>query len=147
MDRLSALLLVFCFGVASCNAQQTGTPEVPAAPEVPITKAEAQTEEGTDVANDFEGLCKIAKGAHVPSVDFYNTRTTSNGISVAVSNKKGKTSLRSINGKSVVRVGGGAILHLTFADNERVSVEVNPAQESVEITIDGPDAITCKSAI
>lgn len=112
-----------------------------------VTTTSDEAEEGTIVATDFEGLCKITKGAHVPSVDFYNTRTSSNGISVAVSNKKGNTSLRSINGKSVVRVGGGAILHLTFAGNERVSVEVNAAQESVEITIDGPDAITCKSAV
>lgn len=147
MLRGSVLILAFCFAVASCNAQQTGTPEVPAAPEVPITKAEAQTEEGTDVATDFEGLCRITRGEHIDAPTSGNRSTSSsNGTTITVIGSKSQ-SLSSVNGKAVVTVSGAAMLHLTFPNGEIVSVETRPDIDRIEIAIDGPDAITCKSAI
>ena len=112
-----------------------------------VTTTSNEAEEGTDVATDFEGLCRITRGEHIDAPTSGNRSTSSsNGTTITVIGSKSQ-SLSSVNGKAVVTVSGAAMLHLTFPNGEIVSVETRPDIDRIEIAIDGPDAITCKSAI
>jgi len=148
MVRLSALLIGACFAVAGCNAQQGSAPEVPAVPDAPVVAVDAQAEEGTIVANDFDGLlCRITRGEHVDAAESGNRSTSSsNGTTITVIGSKSQ-SLFSQNGKAAITVTRAAVIHLTFPDGELVSVETSSDVEKITVTIDGPDAISCKSEV
>jgi hypothetical protein len=112
---------------------------------VPATNTQA--EEGTSVAADFDGLCRITKGRHVDAPASGNSSTSrSNGTTITVLGSASQ-SLSSRNGKAVVTVTSAAVLHLTFPDGELVSVETSPEADRIEIIIDGPDAIICTEAV
>lgn len=114
-------------------------------PDVPTINAQA--EEGTSVATDFDGLCRITKGSHVNAPASGNSSTSrSNGTTITVLGSASQ-SLSSRNGKAVVTVTSAAVLHLTFPDGELVSVETSREADRIEIIIDGPDAIICTKAV
>lgn len=147
MVRASALVIAACFAVAGCNAQQASAPDISAP-----AQAEQQAEQGTVVASeiytsDFEGLCRITKGEHVKAPESGNRSTSSsNGTTITVIGSKSQ-SLSSQNGKAAITVTGAAFIHLTFPDGALVSVETSGDVEKITVTIDGPDAISCKSEV
>jgi|GEM_PF-3770068 len=134
MLRGAVLLIGACFAVASCNAQQGSAPEV-------------SIEEGVAMAENFDGLCKITRGEHIEAPESGNRSTSSsNGTTITVIGSKSQ-SLSSQNGKAAITVTRAALIHLTFPDGELVSVETSSDVEKITVTIDGPDAITCKSEV
>jgi len=136
MVRAFALLMGSCFAIAGCNAQQGSTSGL---------SAQAQAGEGAYLASDFEGLCKITKGAHVDAPESGNRSTSSsNGTTISVLGSRSQ-SISSVNGKAVIAVTGAAVLHLTFPNGDLASIETNASADKVEITVGGPDAISCKA--
>lgn len=102
-------------------------------------------QEGARVETDFEGVCRLTSDVHVPAPEGGNRSTTSaNGVTISVLGSRSQ-SMKTVNGQSVVTVSGAAIVHVTFPGGKKVSVETRQTEERVEIAINGPDDITCKS--
>lgn len=140
MMRLFCVLLGACFA-AACSAQDVS------APEAPIAIAEAGQEGEMIVTSAFEGLCRLTRDVHVPAPAGGNRSSSrSNGTTITVLGSTSQ-SLSSVNGNAVVIVSGASVLHLTFPGGELVSVETAASPERIEITITGPDAITCRTAV
>lgn len=143
MMRVRAVLLFAAFGLAAtaCGDEPASPTPEPAshAPASEVSEGEAS------MTDQIEGLCRITRGKHVEAPAQGNRSTSSsNGMTLTVLGSRSQ-SVSSVNGKAVVTVTGAAMLHLTFPDGELVSVETSTEADLIEITIDGPDAISCET--
>ena len=150
-------LCVMLFATAACSSEKLGDDQAVANQTFSQNTAAsailadddngaADQEEGTLVETDFEGLCRITPDVHVPAPEGGNRSTSSaNGVTISVLGSRSQ-SMKTVNGQSVITVSGAAVVHVTFSDGKKVSVETNASEDRVEIAINGPDDITCQSA-
>ncbi|MEM6900941.1 MAG: hypothetical protein AAF583_14375 [Pseudomonadota bacterium] len=109
--------------------------------------ATAEQASGAEEAVVAVELCTIMRGEHIDAPSGGNQSTSSsNGVTISVMGSKSQ-SISTRDGKAEVTVTGAAVVNLTFPDDEKVGIQINPDAELVRLTIDGSNSINCQAVV